>query len=104
MKKIESVWPGITKVDAAYEYPRRNKVIFFEGTKETLSENRALHSLVAAWSFYLSFKAVQTILRKDYWLTLGMTTTRRVHLAFQSHLSCELECDIISSSKFQLPR
>lgn len=50
MKKIESVWPGITKVDAAYEYPRGNKVIFFEGTKETLSENCALHSLVATWS------------------------------------------------------
>lgn len=65
MKKIESVWPGITKVDAAYEYPRGNKVIFFEGTKETLSENRALY-LVATWSVYVSFKAVQTILRKDY--------------------------------------
>lgn len=53
MKKIESVWPGITKVDAAYEYPRGNKVIFFEGTKETLSENRALHSLVATWSVHV---------------------------------------------------
>lgn len=73
MKTIESVWPGITKVDAAYQYPRGNKVIFFEGT--TLSENCALHSLVATWSVYVSFKTVQTILRKDYWLTLGMTTT-----------------------------
>ncbi|XP_070838812.1 matrix metallopeptidase 30 [Chaetodon trifascialis] len=29
-KKIQSVWPGISKVDAAYEYKRGN-VIFFEG-------------------------------------------------------------------------
>ncbi|KAM9386135.1 matrix metallopeptidase 30 isoform 2-T2 [Pholidichthys leucotaenia] len=31
MKKIQSVWPGISKVDAAYEYKKRNTVIFFEG-------------------------------------------------------------------------
>lgn len=30
MKKIQSVWPPISKVDAAYEY-KRNSVIFFEG-------------------------------------------------------------------------
>lgn len=31
MKKIQSVWPGITHVDAAYEYKKSNTVIFFEG-------------------------------------------------------------------------
>ncbi|XP_044078702.1 matrix metallopeptidase 30 [Siniperca chuatsi] len=31
MKKIQSVWPGISKVDAAYEYKKSNTVIFFEG-------------------------------------------------------------------------
>ncbi|XP_067463471.1 matrix metallopeptidase 30 [Thunnus thynnus] len=31
MKKIQSVWPGISKVDAAYEYKIRNTVVFFEG-------------------------------------------------------------------------
>lgn len=31
MKKIESVWPGIRNVDAAYEYKKQNPVIFFEG-------------------------------------------------------------------------
>lgn len=31
MKKIKSVWSGINEVDAAYEYKRSNKVIFFEG-------------------------------------------------------------------------
>ncbi|KAM4545909.1 uncharacterized protein PAE49_018371 [Odontesthes bonariensis] len=30
MQKIQSVWPGISKVDAAYEY--KNTVIFFEGS------------------------------------------------------------------------
>ncbi|KAM7374845.1 hypothetical protein PAMP_007480 [Pampus punctatissimus] len=30
-KKIQSVWPGINKVDAAYEYKRGNTVVFFEG-------------------------------------------------------------------------
>uniref|UniRef100_UPI0037E7A708 matrix metallopeptidase 30 n=1 Tax=Semicossyphus pulcher TaxID=241346 RepID=UPI0037E7A708 len=30
-KKIESVWPGIKKVDAAYEYKTDNTVILFEG-------------------------------------------------------------------------
>lgn len=33
MNKIQSVWPGISKVDAAYEYKKRNTVVFFEGTK-----------------------------------------------------------------------
>ncbi|XP_041865179.1 matrix metallopeptidase 30 [Melanotaenia boesemani] len=31
MQKIQSVWPGIRKVDAAYEYKKHNTVIFFEG-------------------------------------------------------------------------
>ncbi|KAM3601372.1 uncharacterized protein V6R79_011661 [Siganus canaliculatus] len=31
MTKIQSVWPGISKVDAAYQYKRENSVIFFEG-------------------------------------------------------------------------
>ncbi|XP_070772985.1 matrix metallopeptidase 30 [Enoplosus armatus] len=31
MTKIQSVWPGISKVDAAYEYKKRSAVIFFEG-------------------------------------------------------------------------
>uniref|UniRef100_A0A8C9YZ78 Matrix metallopeptidase 30 n=1 Tax=Sander lucioperca TaxID=283035 RepID=A0A8C9YZ78_SANLU len=31
MKKIQSVWPGISKVDAAYENTKSNTVIFFEG-------------------------------------------------------------------------
>nr|XP_020486858.1 stromelysin-1-like [Labrus bergylta] len=31
VEKIESVWPGIKKVDAAYEYKKTNTVIFFEG-------------------------------------------------------------------------
>uniref|UniRef100_A0A8D3BQH9 Matrix metallopeptidase 30 n=1 Tax=Scophthalmus maximus TaxID=52904 RepID=A0A8D3BQH9_SCOMX len=31
MKSIQSAWPGISNVDAAYEYKKRNKVIFFEG-------------------------------------------------------------------------
>ncbi|XP_070700184.1 matrix metallopeptidase 30 [Pempheris klunzingeri] len=31
MWKIQSVWPGISKVDAAYEYKRSNTAIFFEG-------------------------------------------------------------------------
>ncbi|XP_031727456.1 matrix metallopeptidase 30 [Anarrhichthys ocellatus] len=31
MHKIQSVWPGISRVDAAYEYKKRNTVIFFEG-------------------------------------------------------------------------
>ncbi|XP_054482528.1 matrix metallopeptidase 30 [Anoplopoma fimbria] len=30
-KKIQSVWPGISRVDAAYEYKKHNTVIFFEG-------------------------------------------------------------------------
>lgn len=30
-KKIASVWPGISTVDAAYEYKRSNTAIFFEG-------------------------------------------------------------------------
>lgn len=29
-KKIEAVWPGISKVDAAYEYKKTNTAIFFE--------------------------------------------------------------------------
>uniref|UniRef100_A0A3Q1CDR7 Peptidase metallopeptidase domain-containing protein n=1 Tax=Amphiprion ocellaris TaxID=80972 RepID=A0A3Q1CDR7_AMPOC len=32
-RKIQSVWPGISKVDAAYEYKKDNKVIFFEGNQ-----------------------------------------------------------------------
>ncbi|XP_008297653.1 matrix metallopeptidase 30 [Stegastes partitus] len=32
-RKIPSVWPGISKVDAAYEYKRQNTVIFFEGDR-----------------------------------------------------------------------
>ncbi|XP_047464027.1 matrix metallopeptidase 30 [Mugil cephalus] len=31
MKKIQSVWPGVNKVDAAYENNRQHIVIFFEG-------------------------------------------------------------------------
>ncbi|CAJ1064569.1 matrix metallopeptidase 30 [Xyrichtys novacula] len=31
LKKIDSVWPGIKRVDAAYEYKPDNTVIFFEG-------------------------------------------------------------------------
>ncbi|XP_018546481.1 matrix metallopeptidase 30 [Lates calcarifer] len=31
MKRIQSVWPGISKVDAAYEYKKTDTVIFFEG-------------------------------------------------------------------------
>nr|UZH45424.1 matrix metalloproteinase-30 [Scatophagus argus] len=31
MRKIQSVWPGISKVDAAYEYKKSNTAIFFEG-------------------------------------------------------------------------
>lgn len=72
MKKIESVWPGITKVDAAYEYPRGNKVIFFEGTKETLSENHALHSLVATWSVYMLFISCTDNIAQGLWVTLGL--------------------------------
>ncbi|XP_040006082.1 matrix metallopeptidase 30 [Xiphias gladius] len=30
-KRIQSVWSGISKVDAAYEYNKKNTVIFFEG-------------------------------------------------------------------------
>lgn len=33
MKKIESVWAGIKKVDAAYEFKARNEVFFFEGKR-----------------------------------------------------------------------
>ena len=29
VKKIQSVWPGISRVDAAYEYKRQH--VFFEG-------------------------------------------------------------------------
>ncbi|MED6261272.1 hypothetical protein ATANTOWER_002957 [Ataeniobius toweri] len=31
MHKIQSLWPGVRKVDAAYEYDKQNTVIFFEG-------------------------------------------------------------------------
>lgn len=31
MKKIPSIWPGINKVDAAYENRKDNVAIFFEG-------------------------------------------------------------------------
>lgn len=33
MMKIQSVWPGISKVDAAYEYGKSSTVIFFEGNR-----------------------------------------------------------------------
>ncbi|XP_057675996.1 macrophage metalloelastase-like [Corythoichthys intestinalis] len=33
MRTIDSVWSGINKVDAAYEYKARNTVIFFEGDR-----------------------------------------------------------------------
>lgn len=33
MKTIQSVWPGISKIDAAYEYKKTNTAIFFEGMK-----------------------------------------------------------------------
>ncbi|XP_040906699.1 matrix metallopeptidase 30 [Toxotes jaculatrix] len=33
MKTIQSVWPGISRVDAAYEYQKGNTVIFFEGNR-----------------------------------------------------------------------
>ncbi|XP_061902656.1 uncharacterized protein LOC133649954 [Entelurus aequoreus] len=32
-RKISSIWPGINKVDAAYEYKRRNIVVLFEGNR-----------------------------------------------------------------------
>lgn len=30
-KSVRSVWPGISKIDAAYEYKRSDTAIFFEG-------------------------------------------------------------------------
>lgn len=35
MRKIRSIWPGINKVDAAYEYKKTNTVILFTGTNQT---------------------------------------------------------------------
>nr|XP_057943361.1 macrophage metalloelastase-like [Doryrhamphus excisus] len=32
-RKINSIWPGINKVDAAYEYKRGNVVVLFEGNR-----------------------------------------------------------------------
>ncbi|KAM6907570.1 LOW QUALITY PROTEIN: matrix metallopeptidase 30 [Xenentodon cancila] len=44
MHKIQSVWPGISKVDAAYEYKKQNSVIFFEGNRYwKIRGNTALH-------------------------------------------------------------
>ncbi|MEQ2237063.1 hypothetical protein ILYODFUR_019204, partial [Ilyodon furcidens] len=47
--KIQSLWPGVRKVDAAYENDKQNTVIFFEELQRQEGQNEP-------WLFKIHFK------------------------------------------------